>query len=55
MMQVVTKYNGAKYFKETKHRTVLMKYDVHDVVNKLRLIMDIIGSILQDMLFSFPS
>ena len=49
MMQVMTKYNGTKFFEETIRRTDLMKYDVHDVVNKIRFIRDVIGSILRDM------
>lgn len=49
MMQVVSKYDGAKYFEETIRRTDLMKYDVNDVVKKIRFIRDVIGSILRDM------
>ena len=49
MLQVVRKYNGTKYFEETIHRTDIMKYNVYDVVNKIRFIRDVIGNILRDM------
>lgn len=46
---VLMKFNGAKFFEQTIHRTDLMKYDPMDVINKLRFIARVIGSILEDV------
>lgn len=46
---VLEKFGGTRFFEETIHRRDLMKYDPMDIINKLRFIAKIIGSILEDM------
>lgn len=48
MMNIITKYDGLKFFQETIMRKDLMKYDVMDVIAKMRFIRDVIKSILVD-------
>ena len=47
--KICQRYNGTQFFEATIKRTDLMKYDVRDVIAKVRFIRDVIGSILEDM------
>lgn len=49
IVTICKRYNGFEFFNSIIQRTDLMKYDVMDVVAKMRFIHDVIQSILEDM------